>query len=80
MACPKAVPFQKGRALRKALDSLEEENNGKCTGSVAKTSRTEKKCQHHNLMLILRVLHQKIKIQTSMATVSLLRSKRENSK
>lgn len=43
MACPKAVPFQKGRALRKALDSLEEENNGKCTGSVAKTSRTEKK-------------------------------------
>lgn len=43
MACPKIVPFQKGRAFRKSLDSLEEKNNGKCTGSVAKTLRTEKK-------------------------------------
>lgn len=43
MACPKIVPFQKGRALKKSLDSLGEENNGKCTGSEAKMSRTEKK-------------------------------------
>jgi len=43
VARPKIVPFQKGRAFKKSLDSLEEKNNGKCTGSVAKTSRTEKK-------------------------------------
>lgn len=53
--CPKIVPLQKGRALKKPHDSLEEENNGKCTGSVAKTSRAEKKCQNCKLMLILRV-------------------------
>lgn len=42
MACPKIIPFQKGRALKKSLGSIEEENTEKCTGSVAKTSRTEK--------------------------------------
>lgn len=38
--CHEIIPFLKGRALKKSLDSVEEEN-GKCTGSVAKTSRTE---------------------------------------
>lgn len=43
MGCPKIiVSFQKARALKESLDSLEEENNRKCTGYVAKTSRTEK--------------------------------------
>lgn len=46
MACPELIPFQKGRAVKKSLDSLEEENNGKCTGSVAKTSRTENISKH----------------------------------
>lgn len=34
--CHEIIPFLKGRALKKSLDSLEEEN-GKCTGPVAKT-------------------------------------------
>ena len=43
MVCHKiTIPFQKARTLKKSLDCLEEENNGKCIAYVATTSRTEK--------------------------------------
>lgn len=56
MACCEIIAVQKGRALKKTLHSLEERHNGKCAGSVAKTSGL-KTFQNLGPMLIFRVPH-----------------------
>lgn len=49
------VLFRKeGPWRNKSLGSLEKENNGKCTGSIAETSKDWKKFQNFNLMLIFK--------------------------
>lgn len=69
--CHEIIPFLKGRALKKSLDSLEEES-GKCTGLVAKTQRTENisksqpDANFQGSML-------SITFQTTMTVVSLLK-------
>lgn len=42
MPFPKiTISFQKARAMKKSVNSLEKKKNGKCTEKVAKTSRTK---------------------------------------
>lgn len=40
--------FSESKGLKKSLDSLKEENNGKCKGYAIKTSRTKKNLNNNN--------------------------------